>query len=79
MEASESRFQRMISEDRSSRDVNNWRGKFMAPNEIADLAVQLGDNFEVSTELTIELENFTESEQQASNLPSSKILPIPGK
>ncbi|MGI0087523.1 MAG: hypothetical protein ACREBI_06145 [Nitrosotalea sp.] len=49
------------------------------PNEIADLAVQIGDAFEVSTELTVELENFTVPEQEQSNLPSSKILPIPGK
>ncbi len=49
------------------------------PKEIADLAVQLGDTFESSTELTVELENFSEPEQQQSNLPSSKILPIPGK
>ena len=49
------------------------------PEEIADLAVQLGDNFEVSTELTVELENFTDSEQEQSNLPSGKMLPIPGK
>jgi len=49
------------------------------PKEIADLAVQLGDTFEGSTELTVELENFSEPEQEQSNLPSSKILPIPGK
>jgi hypothetical protein len=49
------------------------------PNEIADLAVQIGDTFEGSTELTVELENFTVPEQEQSNLPSSKILPIPGK
>jgi hypothetical protein len=50
-----------------------------APNEIADLAVQIGDTFEASIELTVELENFTVPEQEQSNLPSSKILPIPGK
>jgi len=49
------------------------------PTDIADLAVQLGDTFETSTELTVELENFTVPEQDQSNLPSSKILPIPGK
>ena len=49
------------------------------PKEIADLAVSLGDTFEASTELTVELENFTPSEQEQSNLPPSKILPIPGK
>jgi len=49
------------------------------PKEIADLAMELGSKFEVSTELTVELENFTEPEQQQSNLPSSKLLPIPGK
>lgn len=49
------------------------------PKEIADLAVLLGDTFEASTELTVELENFSDSEQQQSNLPSSKLLPIPGK
>ena len=50
-----------------------------APDEIADLAVQIGDTFEGSIELTVELENFTPPEQEQSNLPSSKILPIPGK
>ena len=49
------------------------------PKEIADLAIQLGDTFEVSTELTVELENLSVPEQEQSNLPSSKILPIPGK
>lgn len=49
------------------------------PKEIAELAVQIGTTFEVSTELTVELENLTTSEQEQSNLPSSKILPIPGK
>lgn len=49
------------------------------PKEIAELAVALGDTFEASTELTVELENFTTQEQEESNLPSSKILPIPGK
>ena len=49
------------------------------PKEIADLAVELGDTFEVSTELTVELENFSVPEQEQSNLPSSKILPVPGK
>ena len=49
------------------------------PKEIADLAVQLGDTFEGSTELTVELENFSGAEQEQSNLPSNKILPIPGK
>lgn len=49
------------------------------PAEIADLAVALGDTFEASTELTVELENFSPSEQEQSNLPSGKILPIPGK
>jgi hypothetical protein len=65
--------------EKSSRIFFKGSREIWAPNEIADLAVQLGDNFEVSTELTIELENFTEPEQQESNLPSSKILPIPGK
>jgi hypothetical protein len=49
------------------------------PKEIAELAVELGNKFEVSTEVTVELENFTDSEQQQSNLPSNKLLPIPGK
>ena len=49
------------------------------PKEIADLAVELGTQFETSTELTVELENFSIAEQDQSNLPSSKILPIPGK
>jgi len=49
------------------------------PTEIAELAIQLGDTFEASTELTVELENFSAPEQEQSNLPSSKILPVPGK
>jgi hypothetical protein len=64
--------------EKSSRIFLKGSREIYAPNEISDLAVQLGDNFEVSAELSIELENFTEPEQQASNLPSSKILPIPG-
>jgi len=47
--------------------------------DIADLAVELEKTFEVSTELTVELENFSVPEQEQSNLPSNKILPIPGK
>ena len=49
------------------------------PKEIADLAVQLGDTFEGSTELTVELENFSVPEQELCSLPSCKILPIQGK
>ena len=64
--------------EKSSRIFLKGSREVYDPIEIADLAVQLGDSFEVSTELTIELENFSEKEQQESNLPSSKILPIPG-
>ena len=64
---------------KSSRIFLKGSREIYGPNEIADLAVQLGNNFEVSTELTLELENFTEAEQEQSNLPSSKILPIPGQ
>ena len=49
------------------------------PKDIADLAVELEKTFEVSTELTVELENFSAPEQEQSNLPANKILPIPGK
>ncbi|MDE1843501.1 MAG: hypothetical protein KGH95_07630, partial [Thaumarchaeota archaeon] len=65
--------------EKGSRIFLKGSREIYAPNEIADLAVQLGDNFEVSTELTLELENFSVAEQENSNLPSSKILPIPGK
>jgi hypothetical protein len=65
--------------EKSSRVfLKNSRETYQA-KEIADLAVQLGDTFEASTELTVELENFSVPEQEQSNLPSSKILPIPGK
>ncbi len=47
--------------------------------EIADLATELGNKFETATELSVELENFTVEEQEKSNFPSSKLLPIPGK
>jgi hypothetical protein len=65
--------------EKSSRIFLKGSREIYDASEIADLAVQLGNNFEVSTELTLELENFTESEQEQSNLSSSKILPIPGK
>ena len=65
--------------EKGSRIFLKGSREIFQPNEIADLAVQLGDNFEVSTEISVELENFGDSEQQQSNLPSNKILPIPGK
>ncbi len=49
------------------------------PNEIADLATKLGNKFETSVEISVELENFSLQEQEQSNFPSSKLLPIPGK
>ncbi|NHH98847.1 hypothetical protein DYY66_0186 [Candidatus Nitrosotalea sp. FS] len=65
--------------EKSSRIFLKGSREIYSPKEIADLAVQLGDNFEVSTELTIELENFSVPEQEKSNLPAGKILPIPGQ
>ena len=47
--------------------------------DIADLAVELEKTFETSIEITVELENFSVPEQEKSNLPSNKILPVPGK
>jgi hypothetical protein len=67
------------SAEKGSRVFLKNSKEIYQPMEIADLALQLGDTFEASTELTVELENFSTSEQEQSNLPSSKILPIPGK
>jgi hypothetical protein len=50
-----------------------------SPKEIADIATELGNKFETSTEISVELENFSVQEQEQSNFPSSKLLPIPGK
>jgi len=50
-----------------------------SPNEIADLAAEIGSKFETSVEISVELENFTPQEQEQSNFPLSKLLPIPGK
>ena len=47
--------------------------------EIAALATEIGNKFETSVEISVELENFDVAEQENSNLPSSKLLPIPGK
>ena len=47
--------------------------------DIADLAAEVGSKFETGVEISIELENFTPQEQEQSNFPSSKLLPIPGK
>jgi hypothetical protein len=49
------------------------------PNDIASLATEIGNKFETSVEISVELENFTPQEQEQSNFPSSKLLPIPGK
>lgn len=49
------------------------------PKEIADLATEIGNKFETSVEISVELENFGPQEQEQSNFPSSKLLPIPGK
>ena len=48
-------------------------------NDIANLAAEIGIKFETSVEISVELENFTPQEQEQSNFPSSKLLPIPGK
>ena len=48
-------------------------------NDIADLASEIENKFETSVEISVELENFTPQEQEQSNFPSSKLLPIPGK
>ena len=48
-------------------------------NDIADLAAEVGSKFETGVEISVELENFTPQEQEQSNFPLSKLLPIPGK
>jgi len=48
-------------------------------NDIASLASELESKFEVSVDLSVELQDFTPEEQEQSNLPKTKILPIPGK
>ena len=48
-------------------------------NDIADLASEIENKFETSVEISVELENFTPQEQEQSNFPLSKLLPIPGK
>ena len=65
--------------EKGSRIFLKGSREIYQPSEIAGLATELGDRFEASTELTVELENFTVPEQEQSNLPSNKILPIPGK
>ena len=50
-----------------------------SPKDIADLAAEVGNKFETGVEISVELENFTPQEQEQSNFPSSKLLPIPGK
>lgn len=50
-----------------------------SPNDIASLASELESKFQVSVDLSVELQDFTPEEQEQSNLPKTKILPIPGK
>lgn len=49
------------------------------PKDIANLATEIGNKFETGVEISVEFENFTTQEQEQSNFPSSKLLPIPGK
>ena len=53
--------------------------EIFTPQEITDLATEVGNKFETGVEISVELENFTTEEQDKSNFPSSKLLPIPGK
>lgn len=47
--------------------------------DIAALATDLEKKFEVSVDLSVEFQDFTTEEQEKSELPKAKILPIPGK
>ena len=47
--------------------------------DIAAFATELEKKFEVSVDLSVEFQDFTPEEQEKSELPKAKNLPIPGK
>ncbi|HET6640165.1 MAG TPA: hypothetical protein VFG77_01005 [Nitrososphaeraceae archaeon] len=65
---------------RQSRVFLNGSKEFTDPEEIAKLAVDIGDRFKGPVEITIEFEEISNIDRQENliKLPSSKLLEIPG-
>ena len=47
--------------------------------DIAQLAKQIEEKFNVKSVISIEFQDITEQEQKEAGLPEAKLLPIPGK
>jgi hypothetical protein len=58
----------------------NGSKEFTDPEEIAKLAVDIGDRFKGPVEITLEFEEISNADRQEDiiKLPSSKLLEIPG-
>jgi hypothetical protein len=65
---------------RQSRVFLNGSKEFTAPHEIAKLANEISKRFKGPVEITIEFEEISKDDRQENliNLPSSKLLEIPG-
>jgi hypothetical protein len=65
---------------RQSRVFLNGSKEFKDPQEIAKLAIDIGDRFKGPVEITIEFEEISNADRQENliKLPSSKLLEIPG-
>jgi len=47
--------------------------------DISNLSKELENKFECGTDLSVEFQDLSLEEQEKSELPPTKILPIPGK
>jgi hypothetical protein len=58
----------------------NGSKEFTDPQEIAKLAIDIGDRFKGPVEITVEFEEISNADRQENiiKLPSSKLLEIPG-
>ena len=65
---------------RQSRVFLNGSKEFTDPHEIAKLANEISERFKGPVEITIEFEEISKDDRQENliNLPSSKLLEIPG-
>lgn len=66
-------------QEKGSRIFLNGSKEIYSPKDIASLASELESKFQVSVDLSMEFQDFTPEEQEQSQLPKAKILPIPGK
>ncbi len=65
--------------EKGSRIFFQGSEEFYSGKEIAALAKQLEEKFDVTTTITLEFQDLTQEEMKEGGLPDAKLLPIPGK